>query len=170
MSDPWLNFQYKIEFSSGVGFGKKNTGECSVLSINANAVKHGTSSYIVNPVRGDPVKHYVYGGTYTEPISISILLGEGARPWLKWFSSIQSGKSAEKRNVSLSLYGYGKTPGSDTEQLWLRWDLINCYPVSWNIGAMAVDDSPSPMKIDMTLQFESMVVLDGDNELSEIMG
>ena len=35
---------------------------------------------------------------------------------------------------------------------------------------MGVDDSPSPMKIDMTLQFESMVVLDGDNELGEIMG
>ena len=139
MKDPWLNFQYKIEFSSGSG---GNSGECSVLSINANAVKHGTSSYLVNPVHGDPVKRYVYGGTYTEPISISILLGEGARPW----------------------------PNDNDGQLWLRWDLINCYPVSWNIGALAVEESASPMKIDMTLQFESMVVLDGDNELSEIMG
>ena len=41
---------------------------------------------------------------------------------------------------------------------------------SWQIGAMAVDDSPSPMKVDMTLQFESMVILDGDNILHEAMG
>ena len=140
-----------------------------MLSVTTNAVKHGTSAYIINPVRGDPVKRYVYGGTYTEPISISILLGEGASPWLKWFSSIQSGKTVEKRNVSLSLYAYGANP-DDNGRLWLRWDLINCFPVSWQISAMAVDDSPSPLKVDMTLQFESMVVMDGDNELSEIMG
>ena len=170
MSDPWLNFQYKIEFSSGTGFGKKNSGECSVISINANSIKHGTSSYVVNPVHGDPVKRYVYGGTYTEPLNISILLGEGARPWLQWFSSIQSGKSVEKRNVSLSLFGYGKVPNGDDGQLWLRWDLINCYPVSWQIGAMDVSDSPSPMKVDMTLQFDSMVINDGSDELSEAMG
>ncbi len=171
MSDPWLNFQYTVEFSSSNGFGKKNEGLCSVISINVNAVKHGTASYIVNPVRGDPVKRYVYGGSYTEPISISILLGEGARPWLKWFSNIQSGKSAEKRNVTLSLYGYGKSqddPG--TGQLWLRWDLVNCVPVSWQIAPMAIDDSPSAMKVDMTLQFESMVVMDGDLEMHEVMG
>ena len=166
MSDPWLNFQYTIEFSDS-----NSNGLCSVLSINANAIKHGSSSYVVNPVRGDPVRRYVYGGTYTEPISVSILLGEGARPWLQWFSRIQSGKSAEVRNVSISLLGYGKTKGdSGTGQLWLRWDLINCFPVSWQIGAMAVDDSPSPMKIDMTLQFESMVVLDGDSQMHEVIG
>ena len=166
MNDPWLNFQYTIEFSDS-----NNSGLCSVLSINANAVKHGSSSYMVNPVRGDPVRKYVYGGTYTEPINVSILLGEGARPWLEWFSKVQSGKSAEVRNVTISLYAYGHTrEETDSARLWLRWDLLNCFPVSWQIGGMAVDDSPTPMKVEMTLQFESMVVVDGDNEMHEVMG
>ena len=166
MNDPWLNFQYTIEFSDS-----NASGRCSVLSINSNSVKHGTGSYMVNPVKGDPVRKYVYGGTYTEPINISILLGEGARPWLQWFSKIQSGQKPELRNVTISLFGYGQTRGeSGTGQLWLRWDLINCFPVSWQIGSMAVDDSPSPMKVDMTLQFENMIVLDGDNLLHEITG
>lgn len=165
MSDPWLNYQYTIEFTGN------GSGSCNVLSVNGNAVKHGSSSYVVNPVRGGPVRRYVYGGTYTDPINISILLGEGARPWLEWFSLVQNGKSAEVRNVTLSLYAYGKTPEkSGKGQLWLRWDLINCFPVSWQIGAMAVDDSPSPMRIDMTLQFESMVICDNDSEMHEVMG
>ncbi len=166
MSDPWLNFQYTIEFSNSVG-----SGLCNVISINANAIKHGSASYLINPVKGDPIKRYVYGGAYTEPFSVSILLGEGARPWLQWFSSIQSGKTAQTRNVTLSLYGYGKIPGDPGKgQLWLRWDLINCFPVSWQMTPLAVDETPSPMKIDMTLQFESMIVLDGDIEMHEAMG
>lgn len=169
MSDPWLNFQYTVEFSSSNGFGKKNSGLCTVISINTNAVKHGTAAYMVNPVRGEPYKRYVYGGSYTEPLNITILLGEGARDWLKWFSTIQSGKSTEKRNVTLSLLGYGSNPG-DPGKLWLRWDLINCFPVSWQMSPLSADDSPSPMKIDMTLQFESMVIMDGDLEMNEITG
>ena len=35
---------------------------------------------------------------------------------------------------------------------------------------MGVEDSPSPMRIDMTLQFESMVVMDSDLEMHEAMG
>lgn len=166
MSDPWLNFQYTIEFSD-----KSSNGLCSVLSINSNAIKHGSNSYIVNPEKGNPIRKYIYGGSYTEPVNVSILLGEGARPWLKWFSQIQSGNKVETRNITISLFAYGQTPGeSGKGQLWLRWDLLNCFPVSWQIGAMAVDDSPSPMKVDMTLQFESMVILDGDNILHEAMG
>ena len=170
MGDTWLNFQYTVEFSSSNGLGKsQDNGLCSVVNIHTNAIKHGTASYVVNPVRGDPMKRYVYGGTFTEPLSISLLLGEGARPWLKWFSGIQSGKLPEKRNVTLSLYSYGHRQGDDGH-LWLRWDLINCFPVSWEISPMAVDDSPSPMRIDMTLQFESMVVMDSDLEMHEAMG
>jgi hypothetical protein len=166
MTDPWLNFQYTIEFSS-----TKNTGLCSVLSVSGKSVTHGSTSYIENSVRGGPVRKYVYGGTYTDPIEVSILLGEGARPWLEWFSNIQNGKRAEFRNVTLSLYAYGKTQQqAGTGQLWLRWDLINCFPVSWQIGAMGVEDSPTPMRIDMTLQFESMVILDGTNQMHEVMG
>ncbi len=166
MSDPWLNFQYTIEFSD-----KQSNGLCSVLAINQQGIKHGVGSYIENPERGEPVRKYVYGGTYTDSISISILLGDGARPWLKWFSNIQAGNNAETRNISLSLYCYGQVPGkSGNKQLWLRWDLINCFPVSWQIGAMGVDDSPSPMRIDMTLQFEELIVLDGDQTMHSVMG
>ena len=167
MNDPWLNFQYTIEFSDSSA-----SGRCSVLSINSNSVKHGTGSYMVNPVKGDPVRKYVYGGTYTEPINISILLGEGARPWLQWFSDIQSGKKAETRNVTLKLFGYGRDPlGPDSEKnLWLKWDLINCFPTEWTLKPMSISDSPSPMELDMVLQFESMVISDGNSELSEAMG
>ncbi len=172
MNDPWLNFQYTIEFSGGT-----ENGLCSVLAINANAVKHGSASYVEHSVRGGPVRKYAYSGNFTEPINISILLGEGARPWLMWFSNLQAGGSPEFRNVTLSLYAYGQENGQKIglsryghKQLWLRWDLINCFPVSWQIGALAVEDSPSPMKIDMTLQFESMIVLDGDQEMHEVMG
>ena len=166
MKDPWLNFQYTIEFADD-----SDNGVCSVLSINANGVKHGTTSFITNPVRGQPVRCYAYSGTYTEPITISILLGQGARPWLKWFSEIQNKKKPKRRNVTISLYSYGQSrDNSQDGQLWLRWDLINAYPSSWQIGSLAVEDSPSPMKIDMTLQFESMVILDGDNEMHEVMG
>ena len=169
MKDPWLNFQYTIEFSNGLG--KKNDGVCSVIAISSNAVKHGSSSYIVNSVNGGPVRKYVYGGTYTDPINISLYLGQGARPWLEWFASIQSGKEAQTRNVTISLKSYGNTPKDEQdEKIWLNWDLINCFPVSWQIGAMGVDDSPSPMKVDMTLQFESMVVRDASSEVHEIMG
>ncbi|MBQ6519591.1 MAG: hypothetical protein IJI14_12790 [Anaerolineaceae bacterium] len=168
MSDPWLNFQYMIEFSDSSRDGK---GICNVLSISSQAVKRGTSSYYVNPVKGGPVKHYVYGDTYTEPINISILLGDGARPWLKWFSSCQSGKSPELRNITISLLKYGVSQDdSDNGKIWLRWDLINCFPSSWQLSGMEVGDSPSPMRIDMTLQFESMVINDGKNELHEVMG
>ena len=100
MSDPWLNFQYTIEFSDS---SNDNSGLCYVLSISSQAVKRGTSSYYVNPVKGGPVKHDVYGASYTEPMNISIILGDGARPWLKWFSSVQNGKSAQLRNITISL-------------------------------------------------------------------
>lgn len=168
MSDPWLNFQYMIEFSDT---SRDNKGLCSVLSISSQAVKRGTSSYYVNPVKGGPVKHYVYGESYTEPINISILLGDGARPWLKWFSNVQSGKSPELRNVTISLLKYGASlDDSENGKIWLRWDLINCFPSSWQLSGLEVGDSPTPMKIDMTLQFESMVIHDGKNELHEVMG
>ncbi|MBQ6343615.1 MAG: phage tail protein [Anaerolineaceae bacterium] len=168
MSDPWLNFQYMIEFSDT---SKDSKGLCNVLSISSQAVKRGTSSYYENPLKGGPIKHYVYGDTYTEPINISILLGEGARPWLKWFSNCQSGKSPEFRNITISLLKYGSSqddPGSGI--IWLRWDLINCFPSSWQLSGLEVSDSPAPMKIDMTLQFESMVINDGNNELHEVIG
>lgn len=166
MSDPWLNFQYTIEFSDS---SKDSSGLCTVLSISSQAVKRGTSSYYVNPVKGGPIKHYVYGDTYTEPINISILLGEGARPWLKWFSSVQSGQTADLRNITISLLKYGASD-SDDGKLWLRWDLLNCFPSSWQLSGMGVEDSPAPMKIDMTIQFESMVINDGKNALHEVMG
>ena len=96
MSDAWLNYQYVIEFTySGE---KRHDGQCSVTSITSSAVKHGTGSYMVNPVRGGPVKHYVYGGSYTEPLNVSIVLGEGARPWLKWFSEIPRARRHDPKN------------------------------------------------------------------------
>ena len=189
MGDPWLNFQYTIEFSN---VGWRDNGVCSVLSISSQAIRRDSASYIVNPVRGGPVKKYLYGSVYTDPINISILLGEGARPWLQWFSMIQAGNQDAGRNVTLKLSAYGSskpapkpTPtfgigstgslgggmiGMVRKRLWLRWDLINCYPVSWQIGTLGVDDAPSAMKIDMTLQFDSMVVVDDDQELHEVMG
>ena len=168
MSDPWLNFQYTIEFSDS---SNDNSGLCYVLSISSQAVKHGTSSYYVNPVKGGPVKHYVYGASYTEPMNISIILGDGARPWLKWFSSVQNGKSAQLRNITISLLKYGSNPNNgDKGSVWLRWNLLNCFPSSWQLSGLGVDDSPTPMKIDMTLQFESMVIKDGNDELHEVMG
>ena len=166
MKDPWLNFQYTIEFSDD-----SDNGVCSVLSINTNAVKHGAASFIANPKRGQPIRVYSYSGTYTEPMTISILLGQGARPWLKWFSEIQNKQNAKRRNISVSLYAYGQNQdNSDNGQLWLRFDLINAYPTSWQLGTLAVEDSPSPMKIDMTLMFDSMVILDGNNQMHEVMG
>ncbi|MBQ6483155.1 MAG: hypothetical protein IJI45_18785 [Anaerolineaceae bacterium] len=168
MSDPWLNFQYMIEFSDT---SRDSKGLCNVLSISSQAVKRGTSSYYENPLKGGPIKHYVYGQSYTEPINISILLGDGARPWLKWFSNVQTGKSPELRNVTISLLKYGSNQNDpDKGNIWLRWDLINCFPASWQLSGMEVGDSPTPMKIDMTLQFESMVVHDGNNQLHEVMG
>ena len=169
MKDPWLNFQYTIEFSDNSDI--KHEGVCSVMSISSNAIRHGSSSYVINSVKGGPVRKYVYGGTYTDPINISILLGQGARPWLRWFASIQSGNGAVPRNVTISLRSYGNVvKDQDENQIWLCWDLLNCFPVSWQIGSMGVDDSPSPMKVDMTLQFESMVVRDASSEMQEIMG
>ena len=166
MKDPWLNFQYTIEFADDT-----DNGRCSVLSINANAVKHGALSYVCNPVRGQPVRLYSYSGTYTEPITISILMGQGARPWLKWFSELQNNNNAKRRNVTISLFAYGQNQNDpDDGQLWLSFDLINAYPTSWQLGTLAVEDSPSPMKIDMTLMFDSMVILDGNNQMHEVMG
>ncbi len=168
MSDPWLNFQYTIEFSDS---SRDGNGLCSVLSISSQAIKRGTSAYYESPLKGGPVKHYVYGSTYTEPMNISIMLGDGARPWLKWFSSVQAGKSAQLRNITISLLKYGGDPnGADKAKIWLRWNLINCFPSSWQLSGFGVEDSPSPMKIDMTLQFESMTINDGNDELHEVMG
>ena len=166
MADAWLNYQYLIEFT--YGGEKQHDGQCSAISVNSGAVKHGSDYYIQNTKRGGPVKHYVYGGSYTEPLTVSILLGDGARPWLKWFTGIQSGKNVETRNVTLKLSSYGEDP--EDERLFLKWDLIDCFPVSWQIKPMGLDDSPGVLQIDMVLQFESMIVSDGDDEMMEITG
>ena len=168
MSDTWLNYQYMIEFA----YRGKTTGQCIVSSVTSASVKHGSASYIVSPVNGSQERHYVYGMTSTEPLRVSIYLGDGAKPWLQWFSDIQSGKKAETRNVTLKLFGYGRDPlGPDSEKnLWLKWDLINCFPTEWTLKPMSISDSPSPMELDMVLQFESMVISDGNSELSEAMG
>ena len=165
MSDPWLNFQYTIEFSNSSGKGR-----CNVQNITTQSIKHGSSSYIINSTNGDPERKYVYGGTYTDPVTISIMLEDGARPWLEWFSAIENGNYADTRNVTISLSCYGKEQGSTTKTLWLSWDLINCFPTSWQIDPMAIEEGPSPMKIEMSLQFESMVIRDGGSTLQNIMG
>ena len=153
-----LSFQYTIELEYA---GKFEQGSaCPVIAINTGKISHASDSYYENPINGPAVKHYVYGETVSEPMQITMSVTDGALVWLEWFTSLQHSKTPDLRNVTLKLYETSKssTPQTMLGDLWMTWNLENCFPVSWQLKQIT-NDSTTSMEIEMKLQYEHLSIV-----------
>lgn len=154
-----LSFQYTIELEYTGSTGKGSA--CPVIAINTGKIAHASDGYYENPINGPAVMHYVYSDTVSEPMSITMVVTDGALVWLEWFASLQNNAKADLRNVTLKLYETSRSSNPQTimGDLWMTWYLQNCFPVYWQLKQVDKMGSTETMEMEMQLQYESLSIV-----------